>query len=316
MRILILRGGALGDFIVTLPALRWLRERWPGCWIELVGNANAAELGLACGYIDAVHSQHDAKWSALYKEEALPGELRVWFESFELIVSFWSDPEGDLRRHFVHRGSSFLASNPQVFTRPAALHFCEVFYAFGWRASDFVVPLRFPEAIKNDARGYLGSLQHFVAIHPSSGSPKKNWPVPAWKELITRLGSRPLLVIRGEADPEITFDSRLDFLEARSWPLPILGAALAKADVFIGHDTGVAHLAAAAGAPCVLLFGPTEPEIWAPPYPGVRVIRRGQEMDSIGVDDVLSDVRNLSGTNAASGAITNRHGFSAQSGPA
>ena len=46
-RILVLRGGALGDFIVTLPALALLRRRWPAARIELTGNSTAAQLALS-----------------------------------------------------------------------------------------------------------------------------------------------------------------------------------------------------------------------------------------------------------------------------
>ena len=65
-KILVLRGGALGDFIVTLPALALLRRRWPESRIELAGNAVAAEIGRREGLLDAVHSQHEARWSGLY----------------------------------------------------------------------------------------------------------------------------------------------------------------------------------------------------------------------------------------------------------
>jgi heptosyltransferase III len=43
--------------------------------------------------------------------------------------------------------------------------------------------------------------------------------------------------------------------------------------VFIGHDSGISHLAAAAGANCILLFGPTDPDVWAPQNENVRVLR-------------------------------------------
>ena len=50
-RILVLRGGALGDLIVTLPALALLRRRWPEAHIALIGNTTAARLALTRGDI-------------------------------------------------------------------------------------------------------------------------------------------------------------------------------------------------------------------------------------------------------------------------
>jgi heptosyltransferase-2 len=43
--------------------------------------------------------------------------------------------------------------------------------------------------------------------------------------------------------------------------------------VFIGHDSGISHLAAAAGADCILLFGPTNPDVWAPKNKNVQVLK-------------------------------------------
>jgi len=77
-RLLVLRGGALGDFIVTLPALRLLRERWPAAQIELAGNAVASELGIVSGLLQRVHSQHEQRWAALYDEGPLPAEFAAW----------------------------------------------------------------------------------------------------------------------------------------------------------------------------------------------------------------------------------------------
>jgi heptosyltransferase-2 len=59
---------------------------------------------------------------------------------------------------------------------------------------------------------------------------------------------------------------------ARNLPLTHLAAVL-EHSIFIGHDSGISHLAAAAGANCVLLFGPTDPHVWAPRNKNVRVLR-------------------------------------------
>ena len=59
---------------------------------------------------------------------------------------------------------------------------------------------------------------------------------------------------------------------ARNLPLTHLAAVL-EHSIFIGHDSGISHLAAAAGANCVLLFGPTDPDVWAPRNKNVQVLR-------------------------------------------
>src|SRR5688500_5575563 len=99
-KILVLRGGALGDFIVTLPALAMLREHWPDASIELVGNATAAQLAVNRGLINAVHSQHERRWSTLYERSPLQTEFAAWLDTFDLVLSFWPDPDGELAAHF------------------------------------------------------------------------------------------------------------------------------------------------------------------------------------------------------------------------
>ncbi len=124
-----------------------------------------------------------------------------------------------------------------------------------------------------------------VAIHPGSGGERKNWPLDRWRELGKRLLARPttgrprLLLVGGEADGKAVTALRTawsgagDVLVAENLPLPAVGALLARCARFLGHDSGISHLAAAVGTPCVLLFGPTDPDIWAPPYPAVEIVR-------------------------------------------
>ena len=287
-KILVLRGGALGDFIVTLPALRLLRERWPSAKIEFVGNARAAELGLIAGVIDHVYSQAEARWAQLYSPVPLTPEFQTWLNDFDLIVSFWPDPDGELRQHFAHRETNYVASNANVTTHPAAAHFCIALRPLDLKTKSYHFKIDLPASIEAEALRQLAGLKNFVALHLGSGSPRKNWPLDRWAEFAMRL-QRPLLIVTGEAEPTPPcWPVDLPVVYAHDWPLPVLCAALAKSALFIGHDSGVSHLAAAAGTRCILLFGPTDPAIWAPP--GANVISRGKTLDTISVEEVLATV--------------------------
>jgi ADP-heptose:LPS heptosyltransferase len=93
-----------------------------------------------------------------------------------------------------------------------------------------------------------------------------------------------LFIISGEAEPA-------DILAGcgqpwRCLPLNTLLGRLAQCRLFIGHDSGVGHLAAVAGIPCLLLFGPTDPAVWAPPHQKVKVIRQGSALSDISVEQV------------------------------
>ena len=298
-KILVLRGGALGDFIVTLPALHLLRGLWPSAQIEFVGNARAAELGLIAKVIDKVHSQAEARWAQLYHPKPLSPDFKDWLDGFDLIVSLWPDPDGELRRHFAHRGSTFIARDARVSTQPAAAHFCEALRPLGLATQDYTFRFDFSADIRAAAAHRLSGLNDFVALHPGSGSSQKNWPLDRWAKLAARL-QRPLLVVTGEAEQNLPrWPENLHVVHAHNWPLPVLGAALTKCACFIGHDSGVSHLATASAAQCVLLFGPTDPAVWAPP--GAQVIKRGETLDAISVDEVLAAIATLRPSPASAG---------------
>lgn len=335
-KILVLRGGALGDFIVTLPALALLRRRWPAARIELVGNATAAQLALPVaatalpstrsridasasqqtpchlmgdatgertefrergpgGLIDAAHSQHEARWAALYAAGPLPGEFEKWLGTFDLVLNCWPDPEGSLRGKFpCGQGQIFLRAEALPTRAPAAAHYCAPLSELGLATEEYFYRL---QTIANAPVQELGLPTEWrVAIHPGSGSPTKNWPLERWAVLCAWLRAEhraELLIVTGEADSRAGDVLTRYGQRAHCLPLHELTAKLAECRLFLGHDSGVSHLAAACGVPCVLLFGPTDPAMWAPPAPHVRVVKDGPTLDSISLEKIQATVSPL-----------------------
>jgi ADP-heptose:LPS heptosyltransferase len=289
--ILVLRGGALGDFVVTLPALALLRQRWPQAEITLVGNATAAALARARGLLDKVFSQNEARWSALFASGPLPPPLADWLNEFDLVVNYWPDPGGTLAAKFpTHPGQMFLAAAAMPRRAPAAAHYCEPLRRFGEPPQLYVAldPLH-----EGKPAADPGRARTHIALHPGSGSPRKNWPAARWREVIACLPT-PVSLVLGEA--ELAREETASFLVwAKSKPgvsllisppLEELISLFATSRLFLGHDSGVSHLAAACGARCVLLFGSTDATVWAPPAPNVRVLQSGPEVSAIPVDAV------------------------------
>ena len=88
-RILFIRGGALGDFIVTLPAVRALRRTWPDARIELVGRPEFASLAVLCGLADRDLSLDSARFAAYFVTRAtLPPAECEWLRSFDLVFPY------------------------------------------------------------------------------------------------------------------------------------------------------------------------------------------------------------------------------------
>jgi len=306
-RLLILRSGALGDFLVTLPAIALLRQRWPEAEIELIGNPVAAALAQARGLLDRVHRASSARWLPLHGQEPLPPDLQAWLSSFDLVLNFQPDPAGELAACFPLRpGQRYLAGAPHPTAGPAAAHFCAPLQELGLPPGALVHPLAPLAAPDPGPRP--------VVIHLGSGSARKNWPGERWLELAIQL-TGPLTILLGEAElarplpaalaaaraagaDRVTVDGReLDLL----WqpPLEDLLQRLAGARAFLGHDSGVSHLAACAGAPSLLLFGPTDPAIWKPPAENVRALQAAGGLQSLSVPEVLAACSRL--LQAASG---------------
>jgi heptosyltransferase III len=112
----------------------------------------------------------------------------------------------------------------------------------------------------------------YAVIHTAPMFQYKRWTADGWRALATHLCTRGLRVVAtgGPAPEERAY---LDLIWADhpeverrdgqlSWPE--LAALLSGAQVFIGPDTSVTHLAAATGCPTIVLFGPTDPRIWGP----------------------------------------------------
>jgi heptosyltransferase-2 len=307
MKLLFIRGGALGDFILTLPTLRLLRERWPDAHIELLGHPRFSEIAVKRYYLDAVRSVDRGPLSAFFTPNAvLDPAWMDYIGSFHLVLSYFYDPDGLFRLNLERCDpGEILTYSPQVpadYGRPAARHFAGIVEPLGLALGNDVASELFPSPVDMAAaQAFLKGLKpgtRLVAIHPGSGGETKNWPKESWAELGRRITEAApdttLLLVEGEADGEpaefiLAAWKDLPHLRARWLPLPILAAVLRESALFLGHDSGITHLAAAArrDLPVIALFGPTDPTVWAPPREDVYALRGTLTLANIGVDEVF-----------------------------
>jgi heptosyltransferase III len=116
-----------------------------------------------------------------------------------------------------------------------------------------------------------------ILIHPGAGAVWKRWPPDQFAHVARRLrdAGRPVALLAGPADRAAVHAvlARIDLPVLENLPPRALAAVLSHADLYIGNDSGVTHLAALAGAPTLALFGPTDPASWSP-LGRVRIIRR------------------------------------------
>jgi heptosyltransferase-3 len=300
-RILVIRGGAIGDFVLTLPAIKLLRDRFPKAHIEILGSKPIAVLAEGRFYADAIRSIESGPLAKFFaKNSELPSELADYFASFDLIVSYLFDPDGIFETNLKRCRIKIFIAGPSKLdnSEHAALQLARPLAALGLHLHDPAARL-YPSAADRALADSLraGLAKGNVALHPGSGSETKNWAIEKWKRIGDFLLSagHDLLVIAGEADEE-----RVRVLESvwtgkpvrfvKNPPLPQL-AALLEGTLFLGHDSGISHIAAAAGARCILLYGWTDPAIWAPANENVTVLKAPEgKMRLLEVETVVQQI--------------------------
>ena len=274
-RIVVLRAGALGDVLLTLPALYALRARYPEHRLDAVGYPDLWQV--AGDLVDRALSIDRPPYASLLGG-ALSAASLAAFADVDLIVAWSSHPLVVELPESVRP----IAASPHP---PPGVH------AAAWLLRSVLSPGEEPPPLPNPllpltseerAAGQelliqLGAHRP-VIIHPSAGARWKRWPAERFGRVASRLlaGGRPVVLVEGPADADAVAAVQLEagaaipvLCEPR---LRILAAALAAGEVVLGNDSGVTHLAAAAGARTVALFGPTDPAQWAP-IGDVRVLR-------------------------------------------
>ena len=265
MRRLLIRPGGIGDCVLSLPALEFLKTDYTEVWVR-------GDVVPLVRFADRVCSIASTALDLLGLPEIDPPPgLLDRLRSFDSIVSWYGSNREPFAAamHDLGVPVRFLAALPPAGER---IHAADFFLRQAGSSAVAAPRIECGEV----ARG------EFAVIHPFSGSARKNWPMDRFRELARRLPA-PVLWCAG---PD-------DWLQdaVRIENLFELAQRLAASRVYIGNDSGITHLAAAAGARVVAVFGPTDPARWGPRGERVRIV--SGRLDGIGVDQVFDAVRRL-----------------------
>jgi len=303
-RIFVMRGGAVGDFILTLPVFQALREKWPESEITLASYPRIRRLILESGLVDRFESLDSPLFATLFaKDAASSGQLNGAFRDYDIVLSYLHDKDGIVAANLAAAGAGHtICASPIVTTGHAADVLFKPLSGLGITHSSPAIPsLRLkPSVMAQGAKTAAALGARVLMIHPGSGSASKNWPVERYGELSRQVRASTNLTPVfhfGEAD-----DAERQYL-AREVPntrslsglnLADLAAILGHCAGYIGNDSGISHLAAAVGIPTVALFGPTSPAIWGQRGPKVLIIRAtpqpGGDMRAISVSNALEAI--------------------------
>jgi ADP-heptose:LPS heptosyltransferase len=297
-RILVIRGGAIGDFILTLPAIAVLRRQFPGAHLEVLGYPHIAQLALAGGLVDRVQPIEARSLAGFF---AVAGELSPdlagYFSRFDIIVSYLYDPDAIFQTNVLSCARGQFIAGPHRPDDKAGVHATAVFLKPLERLAIFGADPVPRLAVASQP----STPSPRLALHPGSGSESKNWPEAHWMELSAqwlKSTAMSLLLAGGEAE-----GGRLERLTAglpcarreiaRSLPLTELAARLASCAGFIGHDSGITHLAAALGLPCVVLWAGTAEAVWRPQGGRIVIVREPAGLRELSVERVKTELSRL-----------------------
>jgi heptosyltransferase-3 len=296
VRVLLFRTGALGDVILLRGTIAALRAAGHEAGLLAPHGPGEALLGPGPAEVRELLSWDDpgiARWLA--DADATPA-IASSLRSFDAALAFTRSADVVTRLRAVIPRVITADSVPR--SGHAALWLADAARELGAVAVPAIPDLVPTGAERAAARPILSQLPpRFLALHPGSGSPAKNWPVERFAELARALSpSRPWLLVAGPADEAAAaaLGRAPDVVLARSLPPRVLGTVLRDAGCYVGHDSGVSHLAAAFGAPVLALFGPTDPAVWAPVGRRVQVLRApDQLMEDLSVDEVVARARTV-----------------------
>lgn len=281
-KILVIHQGALGDLVLSFPALLSLRHEAKAC-VALLCSSELGKMAHELNVVDAHFPVESARFSTLFCGEMTP-LVETFISDYDtiILISFSDAIEYHLRQNHggeVHR----ISPRPPVDEEThVVLHLMRQLRTRRLLISPGIF-CSFPSKAMSISSGPDGSLprqEPLVVMHPGAGSARKRWPVENFVQaaIIIRgenLGEVVFLVGPAESDltPVVKSRSKEGFrVYEVSDPFYLMGL-VRQARCLIGHDSGVTHLSAFMGTPTAAIFGPSNPKRWSPVGRATKVLR-------------------------------------------
>ena len=305
----------LGDMLCCVPLLRALKQHLPEAHITLVASPVNYAIMLHNPYVDEL-LLYDKRHVLQFRAHLKSRRFDLAFVPCTVSVSVTSDViayiagaktrVGPQSLNGMENPSGFLHNvrvtldwqqNTQVHQTERNL---EILKPMGISTDDLRVFVRLTDQEKTWAREFLlercGNATRLIGYHPGAGKPSNGWPADRFAELAnnlsTKLGARTVVTC-GPKDRELTetFLSRLSqrAVVVQDRTIREVAAILDQLDLFITNDTGVMHVAGGTSVPVLSLFGPTDPNQWAPIGEKNRfIVSEDRTMDSLSIGTVTA----------------------------
>jgi len=301
-RIAVLRLDHLGDVLLALPSVKALEEALPNAQVDFIVGPWAKDIVELAG-LRSITKVFTAAW--FDREGVRRRTWPSWRELKKILRDGRYDAVIELRGDFRHilamyragikyrialarTGLAFLLTHQSVYhagQHEVKRNLDTLEQAGIQLANKPESPRLYPrnEDVKTQAeiRQKLGIARPIIAIHATCTAPSKRWLVSSWQELIDKLPEDTDVVMIGAGSEKAGIEEiekgcrRKVFLAAGSMNLAVLAAFLKESSLFIGVDSGPAHIAASVGTPVVSLYSGTNVAAqWGPQGSKVNVIQK------------------------------------------
>jgi len=275
MRILIIRPAALGDTLMLAPALSNSRE-----WGEVIVAGRRPGIDFLRPLVSRCLDFEGPGWHALFMDAPEPG-VTLPATVVDRVIAFLNDPQGVVRRNLERffPGAS-IAVLPGYPDKKDTLHVA-LYLARAMEKSG--LPVHAEKAMEDAMKRPLlpGNLSRVRTVfHPGSGGAQKNFPPEFWLNLVRAFREKipvvkelPVILLGPAEEKLLPLFSGEKEVKIFLYPdMGRLSLLLQEALLFVGHDSGITHLAAMLGAPTIALFRHSSVAQWRPLGPRVKVI--------------------------------------------
>ena len=276
-RIAVIRLRSMGDCVLTTPALALLKAHRPDLQVRVVVERRFAGVFEDNPDVDEISPRVGGRVDMVLNLHG--GTRSMWMtlaSGAKFGAGFGHHRFSGIYSQRIPRAQEILGEERPVHT---AEHLASAMFWLG------VPRAEIPRA--KLVAGMRPFYPPYVVLHPFAATPEKTWPGERFIEVAGRLQSAGLkpMIVAGPAD-DVTAFSKFQVL--RNPPLGALKSLMSGAALFIGNDSGPAHVAAAFGIPVVVLFGPSDPVTWAPWRTEARVLTSRGDIGEIAVEEVTA----------------------------
>ena len=276
-RIAVIRLRSMGDCVLTTPALALLKAHRPDLQVRVVVEPRFAGVFEENPDVDEISPRVGSRVDLALNLHG--GTRSMWMtlaSGAQFGVGFGHHRFSGIYSQRIPRAQEILGEERPVHT---AEHLASAMFWLGVPRSEI------PRA--KLGAGMRPSYPPYVVMHPFAATAEKTWPGERFLAVANQMQAAGLLpmIVAGPADDVTPFSQ---FQVLRNPPLSALKSLMSGAALFIGNDSGPAHVAAAFGIPVVVLFGPSDPVTWAPWRTEARILTSRASIGEIAVEDVTA----------------------------